>query len=99
MTFFVPCTVLSLKTGDLRQMRVILDNIFAASKLSDMQVTPAQCGWVHIYELQTFFEFQKRFGNNHLICLNKIGFYNSLRLDFETFSTTYYDYYWTLRWY
>ena len=48
MTFFAHCTVLSLKTGDLGQMRVILDNIFAASKLSDMQVTPAQCGWVHI---------------------------------------------------
>ena len=30
-------------------MRVKSTNIFIAGKLSEIRVTPAQCGWAHIY--------------------------------------------------
>lgn len=37
------------KAGDFERMRVISNDSFSAVKFSEMQVTSAQCRWVHIY--------------------------------------------------
>ena len=39
----------AFKAGDFERMRVIPNDSFFAVKFSEMQVTSAQCRWVHIY--------------------------------------------------
>ena len=50
------------KAGDLERMRVISINILFASKLPEIRVTPAQCGWVHICKCIYFMTKDEKVG-------------------------------------
>ena len=39
----------AFKAGDFERMRVVSNGSFFAGKFPEMQVTSAQCRWVHIY--------------------------------------------------